>query len=996
MENFKDRFGRKVEDIKKGIEELKAYDIVKINDLPEQNGIGFVLSHIKTKARFSVVLCDDENKVFAIGFRTPPTNSKGIQHIVEHTVLCGSKKYPAKDPFVELAKGSLNTFLNAMTYSDKTVYPIASCNDKDFRNLTDVYLDAVFNPNIYSREEIFKQEGWHYEMESPDSDLIINGVVYNEMRGVYSSPDNILATVINQKMYPDTPYGVDSGGDPDIIPDLSREEYLDYHKNYYHPSNSYIYLYGDMDIVEQLSYIDDQYLKNYDYLYVPSELALQDAFDRPIRYTTQYSITKDEVEDSQSMLSYNVVTGKSTDKYIGMALNIIQYILIDSPGAPLKKVLVDSGICSDAESSYDNTMLQPLFSIIARDADSSDAEKFYNLIEDQLREYVANGLDKEALESTLNVFEFRNKEGAIGRYPKGLFMGLNDFVGWLYDDELAQDTLTMQPVFDYLREGINKNLLNPEDDSHGYFEEVIQRFLLDNNHKSLIVAEPCVDLNAGKDSDLRDKLAAYKNSLTGEEIEKIVADTAHLKEYQSEPSSPEELATIPLLSIEDINPKTKEVYNRESEVAGAKVIAHDIFTNGITYADFYFDISDFTLKELSIAQLIVELLKYVDTDNYSYNDLTKKIDLVSGGINFNLGSFNKSSGGAMIYSCCRIKTFDDKIDAGMELLKDIITKSHVTDKKRVKEVISEIKVSGKNGLLEAGHITARTRAMSYIDPTAKISEAMEGLDYFRYIDYLDKNFEDVYDELSKELERIYRKLFRCKSLIVSYTNDKPESLLENSLTSILPELSQEEAGPCVLDTITSDVLNEGLKTSSKVQYVAQVADYKSAGLEYNGALNVLKTIMAYDYLWINVRVKGGAYGCMCDFMRNGGEFFVSYRDPNLEDTYDIYKKAIEYVENFDCSDRDMLKYIIGTLAGVDAPMAPPILGLLSFNVYVSEISDEDRQKSRDQILSANQEVIRSLAPYMKVLSESKVVCTVGGEEKIQNAGSIFKTIDKLV
>ncbi len=995
MKDFKDIMGRNEEQIRMALNELGTYDIVRVNDLPEQNGIGVVLSHKKTRARFSVVLNDDTNKVFAIGFRTPPTNSRGIQHIVEHTVLCGSDKYPAKDPFVELAKGSLNTFLNAMTYSDKTVYPIASCNDKDFRNLTDVYLDAVFNPNIYKREEIFKQEGWHYELESPDSELKINGVVYNEMRGVYSSPDNVLANVINQKMYPDTPYSVDSGGDPDIIPELTREEYLDYHRNYYHPSNSYIYLYGNLDIVEQLSYIDENYLSNYDYLYVPSELPLQKAFDEPVSYTTGYSITKDEEEDARSILSYNAVVGEATDVILVTAFNVIQYILIDAPGAPLKKALVDSGICSDVEAQFDNTMRQPLFTILARDAEASDADRFYSIIEENLRKYVEEGLDKEAIEATLNTFEFKNKEGLSGRYPKGLTLGLSDFGGWLYDDSLAQDSFTMQPVFDYLRRAITDGAEESDGVKCGYFEELIRKYLLDNKHKSLIVARPVVDMNLEKDKALRDKLEAYKASLSDEEIAALVQETAHLKAYQSEPSTPEELATIPLLSLEDIDKKVRKLYNRETEVAGTKVVAHDIFTNGITYAEFYFDISDFSLKDLSNVQILTELLKYVDTDNYTYNELSKKIDLLTGGIFFNLGCYDRIGDDIYVYLDARIKTFEDKFFDGIGLMKDIISTSHIRDRKRLKEIISEIRASGKMGLVESGHVTARGRALSYIEESSRIMDSMEGIDFYRYIEYLDKNFDDVYEELADELERLYRKIFRKDALIVSYTSDKLESMLEESLKSLSEVLSDEKMGEDRIN-VPLEVKNEGLKTSSKVQYVAKVADFKAAGLEYDGALNVLKTILSYDYLWINVRVKGGAYGCMCDFSRFGHESFVSYRDPNLEETYDIFRSAAEYVESFDCSDRDMVKYIIGTISNTDVPLPPYLLGSVSFGSYITNTTEEDRQKSRDRVLSANQETIRSLVPYLKVLADTDIICTVGGEEKLGAAAGLFKSVDKLI
>lgn len=982
MKDFKDRNERTVDEIKEGINGLGSYDIVKVNDLNELNGVGFVLSHKKSKARLSVVINDDDNKVFAIGFRTPPTNSKGIQHIVEHTVLCGSKKYPPKDPFIELAKGSLNTFLNAMTFSDKTVYPIASCNDKDFRNLMDVYLDAVFNPNIYSREEIFKQEGWHYELADRDSDLIINGVVYNEMRGVYSSPDSVLADLVNKKMFPDSSYGVDSGGDPDIIPELSREEYLDYHKNYYHPSNSYIYLYGMLDIVEQLRYLDEQYLKDYDYLYVPSEIKLQESFDKPISFVGGYSAAEGDDLEKSSILSYNVVTGRSSDKVNALAMDILQYVLVNAPGAPLKKKIVDSGICSDVECQFDNSMLQPLFSIVARDAATKDLDTFKDIIEGELRGYVENGLDRESIEAALNRFEFRYKEAATGRYPKGLTYGIGDFEGWLYDDDKAQSTFEMQSVYDTLRKGL----------AEGFFEKQIEEKLLDNNHKSFVAVEPVVGLNDKKDAELAEKLKAYKESLTDEEMDALIADTKHLKDYQSEPSTQEELETIPLLSRNDINPQSKKTVNRETLVSGAKVIAHDIFTNGIAYVDFNFCLNDFEFEELGKLELLVELLKYVDTDKYSYGELRKKIDLKTGGIVFSLGCMNKKDGNFFTYVKCQLKTFDGQLDAGVELVKDIITTSHITDKKRIKEVISEIKSSGKISLVEGGHMTTRMRAASYIDPVGKIMDNVDGVDFYRYINYLDTHFDEEYDGLASDLSRLYKKIFRKSGIIISYTSDKGDDQLKEPIASLMSSLSDVAFEDKKMQ-VPLEKKNEGFKTGSKVQYVAIASDFTKHGLEYNGCLNVLRVIMSYDYLWTNVRVLGGAYGAMCDFNRFGISYFTSYRDPKLKETYEVYRKAAKYVEDFDCSERDMTKYIIGTISNVDMPLTPAMLGAFSFSMYMSGITDEERQKSREQILSATPADIRALAPYVQVLSESDAICTVGGEEKLNESRDIFKSIE---
>ena len=995
MKDFKDRLGRDLEHLESEIVALGSYEVEQINDLKELNGVGLVIRHTKTWARFSVVLNDDDNKVFAIGFRTPPSNSKGIQHIIEHTVLCGSKKYPAKDPFVELAKGSLNTFLNAMTYTDKTVYPIASCNDKDFRNLTDVYLDAVFNPNIYDKEEIFKQEGWHYELSSKNDNILINGVVYNEMRGVYSSPDNNLAIAINQQLYPDTVYCHDSGGNPDVIPDLTREEYLDYHRDYYHPSNSYIYLYGNIDLVEHLEYIDREYLKNYDFHMVPSEIKEQKPFDKPISCTIDFSVTDEEELKKNALLSYNAVVGKSTDKYLTEAMNILQYILIDSPGAPLKKKIIDCGICSDVESQYDSTMLQPAFTIVAREADEADQEKFVNIIEDELRKYVEEGLDKKALVAAINNFEFKMKEANFGRYPKGLAVGLDSFECWLHDDKLAQEKLFAQEVYDYLRRGVDENLINPDDQSHGLFEELIKIWLLDNNHKAFVTAVPKVGLNMDKDAKLTAMLIDYKKTLTEAEIEALIRDTEHLKAYQTEPSTPEELATIPLLNISDINPNVRKTVNRETEVAGIKTIAHDIFTNGITYVDMLFRANDFDYVDLPKAALLFELLKYVDTDEHTYNELSTEINLKTGGILFNLGCLNKNGGGSLTYAQCKLKTFDANVADGIKLVQEIITTSHITNKKRIKEVLSEIKAAGKNSLVEGGHVTARLRAGSYIDNVQKIMDGIDGVDYYRFIDDIDKRFDEVYDELAADLTRIYKKIFRVDSLIISYTSKQSESAMEDSLKELSASLSQDKYEDRDAIETELEVKNEGFNTSSKVQYVATAGDFSKAGLEFNGALNVLQIIFAYDYLWVNVRVKGGAYGAMCDFTRNGYSFFTSYRDPNLAETYDIYKNAYKYVEEFNCSDRDMTKYVIGAIAKADTPLTPQLEGAFSFSCYMCGITDEYRQKSRTQVLTADQETIRSLAPYVKVVSDSGIICAVGSDDKINENKELFDITGKL-
>ena len=994
MKEFKDRSGRTIDEIKAAIEALGSYEICRVNDLPEQNGKGIVLYHSKTKARISLVLNDDDNKVFCIGFRTPADNSKGIQHIIEHTVLCGSKKYPVKDPFVELAKGSLNTFLNAMTYSDKTVYPVASCNDKDFSNLMDVYLDAVFNPNIYDREEIFKQEGWHYELTDMDGDITVNGVVYNEMRGVYSSPDSVLSAKINEVMFPDSVYRNDSGGNPDVIPELTREEYLDYHSKYYHPSNSFIYLYGDMDVVERLDYLDKEYLSYYDYLYVPSEIGLQSAFSSPVSDEVKYSVASSDELDHNAILSFNLIMGTNDDRYLNSAMGIIQNILIDNYGAPLKQKLIDSGICSDVESLYDSTVRQPMFSIVAREADAKDIDKFVSIIDESLREYVENGLDKKALESTINKMEFRAKEANFGRYPKGLAYLLSDFDGWLHDDNLAQETFTVKPLFDYLKEGINKNLLDPEDTSKGYFEAMIEKYILNNDHKSYITASPEIGLNQKKDDELKAKLQAMKDNMSEDELRELILDTENLKAYQAEPSTPEELMTIPLLSVEDIRKEVLPSKNRPIELSGISAVAHDLFTNGITYMDFYFDISDIPFDKLKKLGVIFDMLKHVDTDKHSFSELSTEANLCSGGMAF-FTTCVRTVKGFKTYAVAAMKCLDDKLEDSLSLMKEIMLTSHIADKNRLKQNISSTLSNAKLDMVETGHITTRLRAASYIEPHVKIQDELSGIEYHRYLTYLDEHLDEDFDELADELMELYGNVFRKKALTVSYTSDLSDEAIEKALGTFKDGLSDAPVGEAIKD-IPLEKKNEGFITSSKVQYDSLVANFMDAGLEYNGALSVLTTIMAYDYLWINVRVKGGAYGCMCDFNRFGHMFFTSYRDPNLTETYDIYRNAASYVENFECSDRDMTKYIIGTFAKSDAPLPASEHGVFSFNCYISGVTDEMRQKSRNESRNATVESIRALAPYIRLLSESDALSAIGSEEKLKGAADLFGSLDKLL
>jgi len=575
------------------LKNLDSYELLEQKWIEDIKSESFYLRHKKSGARIALLSNDDENKVFSITFRTPPKDSTGLPHILEHSVLCGSEKYPLKDPFVELAKGSLNTFLNAMTYPDKTMYPVASCNDKDFQNLMNVYMDAVFYPNIYKHEEIFRQEGWHYELENTMADIKINGVVYNEMKGAFSSPESVVEREIMNTLYPDTAYSYESGGDPQVIPGLSYQEFLDFHSKYYHPSNSYIYLYGDMDMVNKLDWLDKEYLSHFDKIQLNSQLQMQKPFEKVKELHRFYPVSEEEPTEDNTYLAYTKVIGESSDKKLSISFSVLDYALLSAPGAPLRKNLLKAGIGKDIMGCFEDDIRQPYFTVISKNANASQKEEFVNIINSTLEEIVRDGLNKKSVEAAINSMEFKFREADYGNYPKGLMYGEQMFSSWLYCDE--HPFIMLEPL------GVYEELKNLN--GTGYFEELIRKYLIENTHGTCLVAEPKRGMNAENDAVLAKKLDKLKASMSDEELEKLVADTKALKEYQEEPSSDEDMAKIPLLKVSDIRKEIVPLSNEEREIDGIKVIYHNVETNGIAYLKFLFEIECLNKEEIRYASL---------------------------------------------------------------------------------------------------------------------------------------------------------------------------------------------------------------------------------------------------------------------------------------------------------------------------------------------------------------------------------------------------------
>ncbi|MEE3468739.1 MAG: insulinase family protein, partial [Eubacterium sp.] len=738
------------------INKIPAYELITREEIEEVDSTAYLLQHKKTRARIVVLENEDDNKVFDIGFRTPPTDSTGVPHIIEHTVLCGSKKFPVKDPFAEMDKGSLNTFLNAMTYPDKTVYPVASVNDKDFRNLMDVYLDAVFFPNIYKEEKIFRQEGWHYEMEDVDGELTYNGVVFNEMKGAFSSPDEHFEKLIQETLFPDTTYGVVSGGDPVVIPDLKWEDYLDFHRRYYHPSNSYIYIYGKVDFEDKLNWIDEEYLSKFDYLEVDSVVREQKPFGEMREAEGFYPIPAGEDTEGKTYLAYAGVCGTTLDANLYQAFQVLEYALVEAVGAPVKEALVKAGIGTEIDGSYNEPFLQPFFSISAKNARDDQRGDFIKTVRDTLTDLAENGINKRSLKAALNAMEFQFREADFGRFPKGLMYGLGIYDSWLYDDRKPFIHLHLNETFRFLREQIETD----------YFENLIRTYLLDNPHSAFVTLRPKPGMTTEIEEAEKKRLQDHLDLLSAEEKEAIIRETKELKRYQEEPSTPEEMATIPMLGREDIGKKSRPIKYEERQVDGNKTIFNDVFTNGISYIKFSFDISDLEPYAHYIG-LMADVLGAMDTDTHDKLELSNELLLHAGGYNVVTTSYVNEK---TEENCQRIelgtKVLFDETQTMMGLLDEIVQQTHLSDTERLKEIIAERRSSRQAALPSAGHNTAINRALAYFRESARWGEELKGLSYYDFLCEVDDHFDDYKDNLVEVLTWLRDVIFTRDRLLI--------------------------------------------------------------------------------------------------------------------------------------------------------------------------------------------------------------------------------------
>lgn len=969
------------------LEELKGYSIIRKEELKDINSVGYVMKHDKTKAKVIVILNDDDNKTFGIGFRTPPTDSTGVAHIIEHSVLEGSESFPVKDPFVELCKGSLNTFLNAMTFPDKTLYPVASCNDLDLHNLIHVYMDAVLRPNIYKSKNIFLQEGWRYEIENPEDDLNINGIVYSEMKGAFSDVDDIIDRTAMHSLYPDTVYGNESGGDPDFIPELTYEGFLDFHKRYYHPSNSYIYLYGNVDATKELKFIDDEYLSKYDYLEIDSSIDFQKAFDKRRDVVKEYAIGDEDDEKTSYHYTLNYSVGTTLEDNLCDAIDVLDYALCSVPGAPLKEALINAEIAEDVYSSYESCVRQPYFSIIAKGCKEKDSKRFLQIANDTLEDLVKNGIDKLALKAGLNFFEFKYREGDYGAYPKGLMYLMQMFDSWLYDEEKPFMHILRNDTYDFLKKQLDTD----------YFEKILDKYFVKNNHSTFVTLKPVKELTAKNDEKLKKKLAKIKENLSKDELELIIKQTKDLKAWQEMEDTPEALLTIPMLTKEDINKNARKFCNEERSVAGGKALFHNIFTNKIAYVRLVFDVNGLDEDEISYFALYKNIIGLVNTKNYSYGELFNQIHIATGGMTtVNNIYTDVKTGDVRLTFDVKASVLYENMGRTFELIKEILFESDFSDKKRLKDLVNEQYTRFQGALVSTGHAFAYLRALKGRSKAAYLNDNIDGVGYFEHLEKWYKEFDKYADEIIEKMNKLSHMILRPENFMFDFTGDEEGYGLTAQYIPDFKELlykNEPDLGNIEFNHVCQ---HEGLKNSSQVQYVACGGNFKDKGIEYSGVINVLKVVLSYDYLWTEVRVKGGAYGCMNILYRNGDGCFVSYRDPNLAETIDAFKGCADYIEKFEADERTITKYVIGAIGNLDTPLTPVIRGFNSLNAYMTGLTNEMVQKEREEVINTDIDAIRNMSKLIRAIMDDSTICVVGNALKIEENKDKFDVIRSLI
>lgn len=944
----------------------------------ELDGEGYLFRHLKSGARLLKVVSKDDNKVFSVAFKTPPPDDTGIPHIMEHSVLNGSENFPVKSPFDVLAQGSLKTFLNAMTSSDSTIYPVASRNDKDFSNLMHVYLDAVFKPLIHRDPRILQQEGWHYELESPAGSLAYKGVVYNEMKGAYSAPERQLDYVMNKALFPDNGYGNSSGGRPEVIPQLTYEQFKAFHRKYYHPANSYIYVYGNGDMEKELAFIADHYLSGYDKIDVDSRIPLQKPLTTPALVRGQYGIPEGTPVAGKTYIARSSVYGLNTDQELNIAMDILAEALVNHQAAPLRLALQKAGIGRDVSAGVDSVQ-QPVFTITVTNAEAKDLPRFEQVVADTLKEVAAKGFDRTTLDGIINMQEFRLREG------RGAFTGIMGAMmassGWMFADN-PFITLSFNKELAAIRSKLDRK----------YFETLIEKALLNNPHTCTAVMEPKPGLEKELATELENKLAAIKGKMSPEEIAAIVAQTQELIAYQQRKDDPETLKTIPLLEIADIEKKQEDLPLKQETLAGIPLLVFDTFTKGIVYLDLYFDAGAVEQELIPYVQLYSDLVGMMSTAEYAYGDLENQVNLHTGGISTALDVLAVSRDDERMkpYFLMRGKAMPEKLGRLADLMKQQLLLSKWDDGDRFRELLLRTKAQFEQNLAYNGLGIARSRLASYISNRGAYQDLTSGFGYYQFLSDICR-VPDL-NMITSKLKTVQAKLVNQNGLRVGVTcQDEQLKAVKNALPAMLAGLPKNES-KAVEYRFAKEPLNEGFQDASKVQYVLKGSDYKKLGFQYSGEMNVLSQLLSTVYLQNTIRVQGGAYGGFAIMDNAGFLAFASYRDPNLKKTVENYLGASRFLSDLTLDERDLRRLIIGTISGWDRPLNPNQKGYIAVRRYLVGDTLAMLQKERDEILGTTVDDLKGFAKMVKEVMAQNYLCVVGNEKKIEEQKDLFKKI----
>ena len=834
----------------------KTYHGFKLTEkrfVKEVNAECFYFIHEKSGARLLKIAADDPNKTFSIAFKTVPESDAGTPHIMEHSVLNGSKNFPVKSPFDVLAKGSLNTFLNAMTGGDITIYPVASMNDKDYFNLMHVYLDAVLNPLIYDDPRIFKQEGWHRELLHKDSTMVYKGVVYNEMKGAFSSPTRELGYQIDKNLFPDNGYHYSSGGYPSAIPTLTYDDFINFHKKYYHPSNSYIYLYGNADLDKELEFIDKEYLSNYKKSDAKVSIPLQKPFPEMKQVTAYYSAAEGSDTEDQTYIALNYVSGLNTDQKLLFALDILAEVLVNGESAPLRLALQEASIGKEVRASVDE-MKQNVLQIRVQNANAADKDKFLEIVNKTLQKAVDEGLDMEAVEGRLNRVEFRLREGDDAQ--KGLTYNFQAMNGWFFAEDPFLSLEYEKPLAE-IKSAIKE----------GYLQQVIKKYMLQNPHALLLVLEPKPGMEAEINNKTDQELAEFKKTLSDDNLDKLVQETTELVEYQEREDSDEAVATIPMLELKDITPESEWYEVKTSEVEGIPVLHHETFTNNVVYSRLYYDVRVLPAELVPYAALLAEVLGSLNTQNYNYGDLDKALNLHTGGFSTFLNTYleNRSDENLIPKFIVNSKSTNDKVDKMFELLTEIVNSTIYSDKDRLKAVLTRHQSRLEGNIKQNGYGYTRTRLFSYFSNEGMFDELTGGVEYYWFVTDLANNFDEKADQIVSSLTETAKLLFNKNNMMASVTCSKDDLGVFNGNLDTFVKTQPEGTVDYKVWNFKLENKNEGLLAASKVQYVIKGYDFKKLGYEWNGKMRVLSQILSSDYLQNQIRVIGGAYGGFSSF-----------------------------------------------------------------------------------------------------------------------------------